>query len=110
MKLKMILLILFVIASVDVTTFLSFAKGATGPSQLLAYEGRTFTGIQDPEYLSYDLALRGYVAKRISKRFGITLDPKTYSGFDLLEIESLFKCKKSGEPFDLFLKIFPKSP
>jgi hypothetical protein len=47
---------------------------------------------------------------RISKQFGIALDPKNYSGFDLLEIESLFKCKKSGEPFDIFLKMFPKRP
>jgi hypothetical protein len=46
----------------------------------------------------------------MSKRFGITLDPKTYSGFDLLEIESLFRCKKSDEPFDMFLKKLPKGP
>jgi len=38
------------------------------------------------------------------------LDPKTYSGFDLLEIEGLFKCKKPGEPFDLFLRMFPRYP
>jgi len=47
---------------------------------------------------------------RISNRFGIALDPKIYSGFDLLEIEALFKCKKSEEPFDLFLKMVPKHP
>ena len=33
------------------------------------------------------------------KEFGIALDPKKYSGFDLLEIEALFKCKKSNEPY-----------
>jgi hypothetical protein len=47
---------------------------------------------------------------RINKQFGVALDAKAYSGFDLLEIESLFKCKKSGEPFDMFLKMFPKHP
>jgi hypothetical protein len=38
------------------------------------------------------------------------LDPKTYSGFDLFEISPFFKCKKSNEPFDIFLKMFPKHP
>jgi hypothetical protein len=47
---------------------------------------------------------------QINKRFGIALDPKTYSGFDLLEIEAFFKCKKPEESFDFFLKMFPKRP
>jgi hypothetical protein len=110
MKLKWNLLILFAIFWVGITASPSYANGSGMLSQLLAYDGKSFTGFQDPEYLSYDLALRGYLVKRISKRFGITLDAKTYSGFDLLEIESLFKCKKSNEPFDLFLKRFPKGP
>jgi hypothetical protein len=79
-------------------------------SQLLDYAGKTFPGTQDPSYLAYDLVLRQYMVDRINKEFGVALDPKKYSGFDLLEIESLFKCKKSGEPFDLFLKMFPKNP
>jgi hypothetical protein len=77
-------------------------------SRLLAHAGKSFTSTQDPAYLDYDLALREYMVDRIHKRFGVVLDPKTYSGFDLLEIESLFKCKKSDEPFDMFLKMFPK--
>ncbi len=72
--------------------------------------GKSYTGTQDPSYLTYDLALREYMVNRINKRFGVALDPKTYSGFDFLEIESLFKCKKSDEPFDMFLKMFPKYP
>lgn len=72
--------------------------------------GKSYTGTQDPSYLTSDLAFREYMVKRINKRFGVALDPKTYSGFDLLEIESLFKCKKSDEPFDMFLKMFPKHP
>jgi hypothetical protein len=79
-------------------------------SQLLDHAGKSYTGAQDPSYLNYDLALREYMVDRISKRFGIALDTKIYSGFDLLEIEALFKCKKPEEPFDLFLKMVPKHP
>ena len=88
----------------------AYSKGSSLQSQVLDYAGKSYTGDQDSSYLNYDLALREYLVDRISKQFGITLDPKNYSGFDLLEIESLFKCKKSGEPFDIFLKMFPKRP
>ena len=86
------------------------AKEGSLQSQVLDQAGKYYTGSQDPSYLNYDLALREYMVDRISKRFGITLDPKIYSGFDLLEIEALFKCKKPEEPFDLFLKMVPKHP
>jgi hypothetical protein len=76
--------------------------------QILDHAGKSYSGPQDPSYLDYDLALRKYVADRILKQFGVALDPKNYSGFDLLDIEALFKCKKSEEPFDLFLKMVPK--
>ncbi|OGP90826.1 MAG: hypothetical protein A2157_05075 [Deltaproteobacteria bacterium RBG_16_47_11] len=79
-------------------------------SQVWAYNGKSYQGVQSPEYISYDLALRNYLTNQIRQRFGVSLDPKKYSGFDLLEIGSLFKCKKSSEPFDLFLKGFPKHP
>lgn len=78
-------------------------------SRIYAYEGTLFTGPQDPEYKDYDLALRNHLTRRIHKRFGIELDPKTYSGFDLLEIEALIKFKKSNEPLHLFLKMFPRT-
>ena len=78
------------------------------PARVTAYDGRTFSGFQDPEYLPYDQALREYLAKRIDQKFGIALDTKKYSGFELLEIEAIFKCKKSNEPYDMFLKNFPK--
>lgn len=84
------------------------AKGT--PPRLSAYEGKLFNGLQDPEFKDYDLALRNHLVRRIHKRFGIGLDPKTYSGFDLLEIEALIRVKKSDEPLDLFLKLFPKTP
>lgn len=87
-----------------------YAKENPLQLHLLEHAGKSYSGTQDPSYLDYDLALRKYVADRIHKRFGIALDPKIYSGFDLLNIEALFKCKKSEEPFDLFLKMVPKRP
>ena len=78
------------------------------PSRITAYDGKSFKGFEDPEYLSYDQALREYFVRRIDQKFGIALDPKKYSGFDLLEIEALFKCKKSNESYDIFLRLFPK--
>ncbi len=87
-----------------------YAKGSSSQSQLFDYAGKSYMGAQDPSYLNYDLALREYVVDRIKKQFGVSLNPKNYSGFDLLEIEALFKCKKSEEPFDTFLKMFPKRP
>jgi hypothetical protein len=86
------------------------AKENSSQYELLDHSGKSYSGAQDPSYLDYDLALRKVVADRIFKRFGIAIDPKTYSGFDLLDIEALFKCKKSEEPFDLFLKMVPKRP
>jgi len=79
------------------------------PSRIYAYEGKLFTGLQDSDYKDYDLALRNHLTRRIHKRFGIELDPKTFSGFDLLEIEALIKFKKSNEPLHLFLKMFPRT-
>ena len=75
-------------------------------SQLLDHAGKSYTGVEDASYQDYDLVLRKCVADRIGKRFGIALDPNTYSGFELLEIEALFKCKKSEESFDIFLRAF----
>ena len=87
-----------------------YAKESPLQRQVLDHAGKSYTGMQDPSYINYDLSLRAYMVDRISKQFGIALDPKTYSGFDLLEIEALFKCKKSEESFDIFLKMFPKHP
>ncbi len=87
-----------------------YAKSSSLKSPPLGHAGKSYTGDQDSSYLNYDLALREYMVNRISQRFGITLDPKTYSGFDLLEIEALFKCKKKEEPLNSFLKMFPKNP
>ncbi len=108
MKSKWVLPILLIFLCFCLTASLSFAKEATAPARVASYDGKSYAGLQDPEYVSYDQALREYLVKRIDKEFGIALDPKKYSGFDLLEIEALFKCKKSNEPYDLFLKEFPK--
>jgi len=108
MKSKWVSAILFTLFCFGFTPFWALAKNTAVPSRMAAYDGKSFKGFQDPEYLSYDQALRKYLVKRIDQRFGIVLDPKKYSGFDLLEIEALLKCKKSSEPFDVLLKMFPK--
>jgi hypothetical protein len=108
MKMKWIFGVLFFSLLLGLTPSSILAKGIATPSEVLAYDGKSFAGFQDPEYLSYDQALRQYLVKRIDQEFGIALDPKKYSGFDLLEIEALFKCKKTNEPFNIFLKMFPK--
>jgi hypothetical protein len=108
MKLKWFLGALFIILGIGLSASFTFTKGAGMPSQITTYNGKSFKGFQDPEYISYDQALREYLAKRIRQDFGIVLDPKKYSGFDLLEIEALFKCKKSTESYESFLKMFPK--
>ena len=108
MKQKLIFMIIFLSLLLDVMTSPVFAKGLATPPQVLAYDGKTFTGFQDPEYLSYDQVLREYLVKRIDQEFGIALDPKKYSSFDLLEIEALFKIKKPDESFDNFLRLFPR--
>jgi hypothetical protein len=77
-------------------------------SEVLSHAGESYRSAQDPAYISYDEALRICVAERIKKEFGVVLDLKTYSGFDLLEIEALFKCKKADERVEDFLKGFPK--
>jgi hypothetical protein len=77
-------------------------------ARVLENAGKTFKGTEDPAYRAYDQALRDYVARRISKRYGVAVDPKGYSGFDLLDIEAFLKCKKSGEALDSYLQKFQK--
>ena len=108
MKLKWIFIGILLSLSIWMTPSSILAKGMAMPPQVLAFGGKTFAGFQDTEFQSYDQILREYLVKRIDQQFGITLDPKKYSGLDLLEIEALFKCKKSNEPFDMFLEMFPK--
>ncbi len=88
----------------------SSSQGREGQlsSEVLSHAGESYRAADDPAYVSYDQALRSCVVDRIKKKFGVVLDPKTYSGFDLLEIEALLKCKKADEPVEEFLKGFPK--
>jgi hypothetical protein len=108
MKWNQIVPATIIIFCVFLGPFSTLANDVFFDPQLLSYAGKSYEGVQDPQYISYDSALREYLTKRIHERFGITLDPKTYSGFDLLEIEALLKCKKSEEPADTILKMFPK--
>jgi len=105
---KIILLISVMISWLALAAFGTSADEVFFDPQLLTDAGKSYGGVQDPEYVSYDHALRDYMVKRIKKKFGVELDPKTYSGFDLLEIESFFECKKSDESFELFIKMFPR--
>jgi len=109
-KSKWLLPILMIVPLFCVNCPLVHAKNSSFKSPPLDYAGKSYTGTQDPSYLNYDLALREYLVYRINKHFGVTIDPKTYSGFHLLEIEALFKCKKKEEPYNIFLNMFPKSP
>ena len=77
-------------------------------SKVLSNAGKTFRATEDPEFISYDQALRDLVTKRIDAHFGVQVDSKAYSGFDLLEIEAFLKCKKAKESVDAFLKKFGK--
>ena len=103
------LLTLAVIPGFLISVFSLHAQAKAPESQLLTYAGKQYSGMQDPGYVSYDQVLREYMVKRIDKKFGIALDPKKYSGFDLLEIEAILKFKKAGEPAELFLKQFPRN-
>jgi hypothetical protein len=79
-------------------------------SRVLVYAGKSYHELKSAEYISYDVALRSYIADRIQRRYGVGLDPQDYSGFELLEIESLLRCKKPSERFDFILKGFRKRP
>ena len=106
MKTKWFLLMLGVVLGLGSIVISADAQKGSLRSQLLANQGKTFRGTEDPEFVSYDLVLRDYVSKRIQKRYGETFDPKNFSGFDLLEIEAFLKCKKPGEPVAPYLETF----
>jgi hypothetical protein len=108
MRGKPVLLLLFAFLVLWSNVPAAYADKEPLQSQVLNYVGKTYGGVQDPEYISYDKALRDYVVKRIKQKFGVELDPNKYSGFDLLEIEAVLRCRKSDEPLDIFLKMFPK--
>jgi hypothetical protein len=109
-KTKWILPVLMAAVGVSLAFSAAGARDEALPAKLLADAGKTFTGPEDPAFISYDMILRDYLVKRINKQYGITLDPKVYSGFDLLEIEALLKCKKSNESADSYLSKFKKRP
>jgi hypothetical protein len=108
MKVRTGLFLLFAFSVFCLSVPAVYADEKPSQSQVLNYVGKTYGGAQDPEYISYDQALRDYMVKRIKQKFGVELDPKKYSGFDLLEIEAVLKCRKSDEPLDIILKMFPK--
>ncbi len=84
------------------------AQGAPAShgTDILAYAGRYFGDPSSPEYSSYDRKMSMYVAKRIREKYHVDLDYKSYSAFDLLEIEALLKCKRLDESVDSLLTRF----
>ena len=118
MKLKWIILIVVLILGVVLTDTCLLAKARSKGKRWIqdnrsmaipgVEDGVTYTIAQDPTFQSYDQTLRTYLVKRIKDRYGVSLDPKTYSGFQLLNIESFLKCKKPDEPLESFLKSLPK--
>jgi hypothetical protein len=110
MKTKWILLMVMAAVGVGLVVSSSGAKDGTLPAKLQAFGGKTFMDPRDPEFVSYEKMLRDYLLTRIKNQFGVTLDPKSYSGFDLLEIEAFLRCKKSTEPLDPYLIKFKKKP
>ena len=108
MKTTLILFIFMLAIGLGFGISVADAKNGSLPAKLLANGGKTYTGPQDPEFIAYDKELRGTLVSRIKKEFGITLDPKAYNGFELLEIEALLKCRKSNESPDLILGRFKK--
>ena len=111
MKPKIWMLLPAVVFTVLLFTYPAYAQRTDLRTQLLANGGKTFSGMNDPGFTSYDLILREYVARRIQKRYGVRVDPKTYaSGFEILEFESLLKCMKPGEPAERYLQKTQKRP
>jgi len=110
MKKGCLFLIGFLVLCVGGTTFATNGTAVFFDPQLMPHTGKSFREAQDPEYRSYESTLREYMVKRIQQRFGLALDPKKYSGFDLLEIEAFLKCKKAEESPEAFLKQFPRQP
>ena len=110
MKQREICLILLSIALLLWVSVSSYGKDGSASGPLTAYAGKTYKSSEDSQYRIYDQTLREVLTKRIRQRYGVVLDPKKYSGFDLLEIMAFLKCKKSTESFDSFLKLFPKNP
>ena len=109
MKSMKVLIVLVFLCSLAVAALPAISSPKAMESRPSAYGGKLFAGPEDPGYKEYDLSLRTYLANRIHKRYGIKLDTKIYSGFDLLEIEAFLRMKKSNEPLEPFLKMFPKS-
>ena len=108
MKTIKLLLMVIVLSFLVLSLTSDPVLAANSRARVLENAGKTFTGTEDPAYQAYDQALRDYVAKRISKRYGVTVNPGGYSGFDLLDIEAFLKCKKTNEPLDLYLQKFQK--
>ncbi|MCX8116401.1 MAG: hypothetical protein N3G78_00535 [Desulfobacterota bacterium] len=75
-----------------------------------SYEGRLFTGPEDPDYKAYEIILKNRQKERLRKLFGVEIPSEAYSGFDLLELESFLRLRRPEESLDHLLKLFPRAP
>lgn len=102
--------VLFLLVFFSAVTFPSWVHTQGVPAfhgpGIVAYAGRYFANPSSGEYSSYDREMSMYVAKRIKEKYAVDLDYKSYSAFDLLEIEALLKCKRSDESVESLLKRF----
>lgn len=104
---KMAAIVLLIISPLLI--FAPFVRAKKSSREGIAtYAGHYFKSPSSPNYASYDREMSMYVAQRIKAQYDVDLDYTRYSAFDMLEIEALLKCKKSGEPVDSLLEPFQK--
>ncbi len=100
---KSIAIFLLIFSSSLISPPLIHAEMTPG-REILDYAGRYFSDRSSPDYSSYDREMSMYIAKKIKVEYNVNLDLRSYSAFDLLEIEALLKCKKSDESVESLLK------
>ncbi len=71
------------------------------------YGGMLFAGPSDPEYRSYEQAIKPILLDQIEREYGVVLNGDTLSPEELLEINALLRLKRSDEPVDYILNRFP---
>ena len=71
------------------------------------YGGMLFAGPSDPDYRSYEQAIKPVLLDRIEREYGVVLNGDTLSPEELLEINALLRLKRSDEPVNYILNRFP---
>jgi hypothetical protein len=71
------------------------------------YGGMLFAGPSDPQYRSYEQAIKPILLDQIEREYGVVLNGERLSPEELLEINALLRLKRSDEPVDYILNRFP---